>query len=175
MARGEAVAAMKSVKASNTTSAWNCSKRSPGQSRLEELLDAAFQTYRASQPWSVTSELSPKSVRAPANERAMTFNDWHRLFYKLNRSEGSSCCATCRTRQGGAPDHPGRGQDRRVARPDRVASAARAPGRLESDEWEQLINPGRLDRGLHPVLPPTPKGVTTNIRAFRILVRNELP
>ena len=41
------------------------------------------------------------------------------------------------------------------------------------DEWDQLINPSAIVDG-KPVLPPPPPGVTTNARAFRVLVRNEL-
>jgi len=45
------------------------------------------------------------------------------------------------------------------------------------DEWDELVNPGDPLTGPGagiPVLPPAPPGVTTNPRAFRVLVRNEL-
>ncbi|HRN30253.1 MAG TPA: DUF3516 domain-containing protein, partial [Terrimesophilobacter sp.] len=55
---------------------------------LAELLDAAFSTYRASQPWAGDFELSPKAVVRDLYERVMTFNEYvgH---YALDRSEGS--------------------------------------------------------------------------------------
>jgi hypothetical protein len=42
------------------------------------------------------------------------------------------------------------------------------------DEWEELINPTAALAPDAPVLPPAPHRVTTNLRAFRTLVRNEL-
>jgi hypothetical protein len=42
------------------------------------------------------------------------------------------------------------------------------------DEWEELINPSAAVGVERAALPPTPHNVTTNVRAFRILVRNEL-
>jgi hypothetical protein len=78
MARGEAGrgGAKASVKASNTTSAWNCSKRSPwpkpprraARRRVPDL-------SRVPAPVG-DFELSPKSVVRTCNERAMTFNDY---------------------------------------------------------------------------------------------------
>ena len=44
------------------------------------------------------------------------------------------------------------------------------------DEWEELLHPDAAahDAGAHAILPPAPHRLTTNVRAFRILVRNEL-
>jgi len=44
------------------------------------------------------------------------------------------------------------------------------------DEWEELIHPDLAahEAGAHAVVPPAPHRLTTNVRAFRILVRNEL-
>ncbi|BDZ39733.1 hypothetical protein GCM10025863_23470 [Microbacterium suwonense] len=43
------------------------------------------------------------------------------------------------------------------------------------DEWEELVSgAGSLPEGDEPVVPPAPKRLTSNVRAFRILVRNEL-
>src|SRR5690606_8213356 len=45
------------------------------------------------------------------------------------------------------------------------------------DEWEELIagvDDGRVNRPGEPVVPPAPKRLTSNVRAFRTLVRNEL-
>ena len=44
------------------------------------------------------------------------------------------------------------------------------------DEWEELIHPDLAahESTAHAVVPPAPHRLTTNTRAFRILVRNEL-
>src|SRR4051812_36505678 len=54
---------------------------------LEEMLTAAFETFRAGQPWIGDYELSPKSVARDMWERAMTFVEYVG-FYGLARSEG---------------------------------------------------------------------------------------
>src|SRR3978361_710136 len=54
---------------------------------LKELLEAAFETYAASQPWVRDFSLSPKSVVRDMVERAATFGEYCAL-YKLSRSEG---------------------------------------------------------------------------------------
>ncbi len=42
------------------------------------------------------------------------------------------------------------------------------------DEWEELRQGIVQDPGDEPLVPPAPKLLTSNVRAFRILVRNEL-
>jgi hypothetical protein len=45
------------------------------------------------------------------------------------------------------------------------------------DEWSELIagvDNGRFDRPDEPVVPPAPKRLSANTRAFRVLVRNEM-
>jgi hypothetical protein len=49
------------------------------------------------------------------------------------------------------------------------------------DEWEAMINPSVLGlveplagQRAEPVVPPPPPSVVTNLRAFRVLVRNEM-
>jgi len=178
MARGEAVAAMKS-EGIEYDQRMELLEQVTWPKPLEELLDAAFQTYRASQPWVGDFELSPKSVVRDLYERAMTFNDYIG-FYKLNRSEGLVLRYLSDAYRAARQTIPDEAKTEELL--DLIEWLGELVRQVDSsllDEWEQLINPAVLIDGVAieasaPVRPPAPKGVTTNIRAFRILVRNEL-
>jgi superfamily II RNA helicase len=178
MARGEAVAAMKS-EGIEYDQRMELLEEVTWPKPLEELLDAAFQTYRASQPWVGDFELSPKSVVRDLYERAMTFNDYIG-FYKLNRSEGLVLRYLSDAYKAARQTIPDEAKTEELL--DLIEWLGELVRQVDSsllDEWEQLINPVALKDGAAieastPVRPPVPKGVTTNIRAFRILVRNEL-
>ncbi|QNE47093.1 DUF3516 domain-containing protein [Glaciihabitans sp. INWT7] len=173
MARGEAVAAMKS-EGIEYDQRMELLEQITWPKPLEELLDAAFQTYRASQPWVGDFELSPKSVVRDLYERAMTFNDYIG-FYKLNRSEGLVLRYLSDAYKAARQTIPDDAKTEELL--DLIEWLGELVRQVDSsllDEWEQLINPAAAIDASAPVLPPAPKGVTTNIRAFRILVRNEL-
>ncbi len=173
MARGEAVAAMKS-EGIEYDQRMELLEQITWPKPLEELLDAAFQTYRASQPWVGDFELSPKSVVRDLYERAMTFNDYIG-FYKLNRSEGLVLRYLSDAYKAARQTIPDEAKTEELL--DLIEWLGELVRQVDSsllDEWEQLINPAAAIDALTPVLPPTPRGVTGNIRAFRILVRNEM-
>ncbi len=173
MARGEAVAAMKS-EGIEYDQRMELLENVTWPKPLEELLDAAFQTYRASQPWVGDFELCPKSVVRDLYERAMTFNDYIG-FYKLNRSEGLVLRYLSDAYKAARQTIPDEAKTEELL--DLIEWLGELVRQVDSsllDEWEQLINPAAAIDAAAPVLPPTPHGVTTNIRAFRILVRNEL-
>jgi superfamily II RNA helicase len=178
MARGEAVAAMKS-EGIEYDQRMELLEEVTWPKPLEELLDAAFQTYRASQPWVGDFELSPKSIVRDLYERAMTFNDYIG-FYKLNRSEGLVLRYLSDAYKAARQTIPDEAKTEELL--DLIEWLGELVRQVDSsllDEWEQLINPAAAVNGAAieasaPALPPAPKGVTTNIRAFRILVRNEL-
>ena len=143
---------------------------------LEELLEQTFETFARSQPWVRDFELSPKSVVRDLYERAMSFSEFI-AFYQLGRSEGlvlrylsDAYRATRQT----IPE---------AARTEELADLIEWLGELVRqvdssllDEWEALTHPDRVAVGTasEPVLPPTPRSVLTNRRAFLVLVRNEL-
>jgi superfamily II RNA helicase len=54
---------------------------------LADLLDAAFESYRAGHPWIEDQRLSPKSVVRDMFERGLTFSEYV-SYYGLARSEG---------------------------------------------------------------------------------------
>ena len=138
---------------------------------LAELLDAAFETYRRGHPWVADHRLSPKSVVRDMYERAMTFVEYvgH---YGLARSEGlvlRYLADGYKALRQTVPDE---------AKTEDLADLAEWLGELVRqtdssllDEWEQLANPSTVSAA---TLDERPPAVTTNSRAFRVLVRNAL-
>jgi len=172
-AKGEAVAAMKAdgiEYEERMTLLEDVSWPKP----LDELLTGALETYRRAHPWVADARLSPKSVVRDMSERAMTFVEYvgH---YQLARSEGlvlRYLADTYRALRQTVPDE---------AKTEELTDVVEWLGELVRqvdssllDEWEKLaagedaVEEGRppLDRG--------PEGVTRNVRAFRVLVRNAL-
>jgi superfamily II RNA helicase len=172
-ARGEAIAAMKRD-GIEYEERMELLEQITWPKPLEELLDAAFQTYRASQPWVGDFELSPKSVVRDLYERAMTFNDYIG-FYALNRSEGLVLRYLSDAYRAARQTIPDEAKTEELL--DLIEWLGELVRQVDSsliDEWESMVNPvGELGIDA-PVLPPAPHGVTTNVRAFRTLVRNEL-
>jgi hypothetical protein len=140
---------------------------------LKELLDAAFATYSASQAWVNDFELHPKSVVRDMYERAMTFGDYTN-YYKLARSEGLVLRYLSDAYRAARQTIPDEAKTEDLL--DLIEWLGELVRQVDSsllDEWDELVNPGEIVDG-KPVLPPVPPGVTTNARAFRVLVRNEL-
>ena len=172
LARGEAVAAMK-AEGIEYDQRMELLEEVTHPMPLKEFLDAAFATYSSSQAWVTDFELHPKSVVRDMYERAMTFGDYIN-YYKLARSEGlvlRYLSDAYRAARQTIPDE---------AKTDDLLDLIEWLGELVRqvdssllDEWDELVNPGEIVDG-KPVLPPVPPGVTTNARAFRVLVRNEL-
>ncbi len=171
-ARGEAIAAMKS-EGIDYEERMELLEAITYPKPLEELLDAAFATYRASQPWAADFELHPKSVVRDMYERAMTFNEYVG-FSSLARSEGlllRYLSDAFRALRQTIPES---------AKTDEIRDLVEWLGELVRqvdssllEEWEELSHPGaEVDDA--PVVPPPPPSVVTNERAFRVLVRNEL-
>lgn len=172
MARGEAVAAMKS-EGIEYDQRMELLETITHPKPLEELLEAAFETYRASQPWAADFELRPKAVVRDMYERAMTFNEYVG-FYSLGRSEGlllRYLSDAFRAIRQTIPES---------AKTDEIRDLIEWLGELVRqvdssliEEWEELSHPTAL-HGDEPIVPPAPPSVVTNERAFRVLVRNEL-
>ncbi|MEL4317671.1 DUF3516 domain-containing protein [Leifsonia sp. YIM 134122] len=175
VARGEAVAAMKS-EGIEYEERMELLEGITHPRPLAELLDAAYETYAAVQPWVRDFTLSPKSVVRDMYERAMSFGEFI-AFYKLARSEGvvlRYLSDAYRTARQTIP------LDLRTEDlTDLIEWLGELVRQVDSsllDEWNELAHP---DAAAHhaletAVVPPAPSRLTTNIRAFRVLVRNEL-
>ncbi|RJO69463.1 DUF3516 domain-containing protein [Nocardia panacis] len=142
---------------------------------LAELIEPAFETYRAGHPWVSEFAPAPKSVVREMIERAMTFAELI-SHYELARSEGvvlRYLADAYRALRRTVPD---------AARTEELDDITEWLGELVRqvdssllDEWEQLTNPGaesdsdQVAFGAEAVRP-----ITANERAFRVMVRNAL-
>jgi superfamily II RNA helicase len=140
---------------------------------LKELLEYAFETYRASNPWVADAQLSPKSVVRDMWEQAMTFRELVNT-YGLTRSEGAVLrylSDAFKALRSGVPAD---------ARTEEVTDLVEWLGELVRqvdssllDEWEQLTSPDQpLDAPVS--VPARPRPLTGNERAFTAMVRNSL-
>ena len=140
---------------------------------LDELLEAAFETYRASQPWAADFELRPKSVVRDLYENAMTFNEYVG-FQGIARSEGMLLRYLSDAFRAIRQTIPESAKTEEIQ--DLIEWLGELVRQVDSsllEEWEELSHPGAAHDD-EPVVPPPPPSVVTNERAFRVLVRNEL-
>ncbi|MDF2506847.1 MAG: box helicase [Microbacterium sp.] len=178
LARGEAVAAMKS-EGIEYDERMELLEQITYPKPLDELLSAAFETFSAAQPWIRDFELHPKAVVRDMYERAMSFGEYV-AYYKIARSEGVVLRYLSDAYRAASQTIPAEFKDEDLR--DLIEWLGELVRQVDSsllDEWEELIagvDNGRFDPHApdEPIVPPAPKRLTSNIRAFRILVRNEL-
>jgi superfamily II RNA helicase len=140
---------------------------------LADLLEAAYDIYRRGHPWVGDYRLRPKTVVRDMDERAMSFGEYV-AFYQLARSEGvvlrylADAYRTLRRTVPPAAVTP--------ALEDLVEWLGELVRQVDSsllDEWEALragtdeLRPARA-------LDDRPPALTSNTRAFRVLVRNAM-
>jgi superfamily II RNA helicase len=169
-ARGEAVAAMK-AEGVEYDERMELLESVTYPRPLADLLQAAYDIYARGHPWVRDHELSPKAVARDMYERAMTFAEYI-SFYGLARSEGLVLRYLADAYKAMRQTVP---ED---ARTEEVADLIEWLGELVRqtdhsliDEWERLRNPVEEAEHLAADRPPA---VTSNRRAFRVLVRNAL-
>ncbi|MFI7665361.1 DEAD/DEAH box helicase [Nocardia sp. NPDC049526] len=142
---------------------------------LAELIEPAFETYRAGHPWMSEFAPSPKSVVRDMIERSMTFAELI-SHYELARSEGvvlRYLADAYRALRRTVPES---------ARTEDLDDMTEWLGELVRqvdssllDEWEQLTNPGaetdadQLAFGAETVRP-----ISANERAFKVMIRNAM-
>jgi superfamily II RNA helicase len=168
-ARGEAVAAMKADGVEYETR-MELLEDVTYPKPLEDLLEAAYEIYRRGHPWVGDYAVSPKTVARDLFERAMTFPEYVQ-FYSLSRSEGivlRYLADAYKALRQTVPDE---------AKTEELTDLTEWLGELIRqvdsslvDEWEKLTNPDPESA----VLKAQPKTLTSNTRAFRVLVRNAL-
>ncbi|MGW0659385.1 DEAD/DEAH box helicase [Streptodolium elevatio] len=140
---------------------------------LEDLLDHAYEVYRTGHPWVGDHELSPKSIVRTMYEQAMTFVEFTN-FYELARAEGivlRYLASAYKALQQTVPDDLK--TDDLLDLIEWLGEIVRQVDSSLLDEWEQLANPDAVAQG-PDVLDEKTRPVTSNARAFRVLVRNAL-
>jgi superfamily II RNA helicase len=138
---------------------------------LAELLNAAYETYRRGHPWVADYHLSPKSVARDMYERAMTFVEYV-SFYQLSRSEGMVLRYLADAYKALRQTVPEEAKTEELGDlQEWLGELVRQVDSSLLDEWEKLTNP--TDEPEEPEDERVP-AVTTNVRAFRVLVRNAL-
>ena len=138
---------------------------------LEDLLDGAYDIYRRGHPWVADYEVRPKSVVRDMYERAMTFTEYV-AFYGLSRSEGLVLRYLADAYKALRQTVPDEAKTEELT--DLIEWLGEIVRQVDSsliDEWERLRNP--LDAA-EPSRDERPATVTSNVRAFRVLVRNAL-
>ncbi len=138
---------------------------------LEEMLEGAYELYRRGHPWVLDYQLSPKSVVRDMYERALTFTEYV-AYYGLPRSEGLVLRYLADAYKALKQTVPDEAKTEELT--DLIEWLGEIVRQVDSsllDEWERLRNP--LEDGSAPV-DVRPATVTSNVRAFRVLVRNAL-
>ncbi|NMR30275.1 DEAD/DEAH box helicase [Crystallibacter degradans] len=177
-ARGEAVAAMKADGIEYDQRMAMLEEVTYPQP-LAELLFQSFDVYRKSAPWLGDFELAPKSVIRDMYERAMNFSEYVQ-FYSLARSEGILLRYLTDGYKALRQTVPT--EALREDLEDIIAWLGELVRQVDSsllDEWEELTSgAGAADlaaeHAAESVLTKAPPKLTDNVRAFRVMVRNEL-
>ncbi|WP_432278638.1 DEAD/DEAH box helicase [Nocardia carnea] len=173
-ARGEAVAEMK-AEGIEYDERMELLEEITWPKPLADLIEAAYDTYRAGHPWLSEFAPAPKSVVRDMVERAMTFTELI-SYYELARSEGvvlRYLADAYRALRRTVPE---------AARTEELDDLTEWLGELVRqvdssllDEWEQLTGAGaetdaeQLAFGAETVRP-----ITANERAFKVMVRNAM-
>ncbi len=141
---------------------------------LQELLEAAYEIYRAGHPWVADHELRPKAVARDMFERAMSFSEFV-AFYGLARSEGLVLRYLADAYRALRQTVPAEARTEDVEDlTEWLGELVRQTDSSLLEEWESLrAGTDLLADGAAPAASGPPP-VTANRRAFRVLVRNAL-
>jgi superfamily II RNA helicase len=174
-ARGEAVAEMK-AEGMEYEERMDALEDVEHPQPLRDLLEAAYETYRAGHPWVADHQLRPKSVVREMWERAMTFSELVSE-YGLARSEGLVLRYLSDVYKTLVRTVPERVRTEELGDlTEWLGELVRQTDSSLLDEWEQLVHPGEDVAEVRPQADASapPRPLTGNARAFRVLVRNAL-
>ncbi|MGH9078228.1 MAG: DEAD/DEAH box helicase [Acidimicrobiales bacterium] len=146
---------------------------------LADFLYDLFDRYRVVHPWAADHNVAPKSVVRDLFERAMGFAEYV-AHYGLSRSEGlvlRYLSGAYKSLSRAVPEDAK--TEELVDLTEWLGELVRQVDSSLLDEWERLRNPEAAGGGAMEgsavgpdVLAERPPGVSTNRRAFRVMVRN---
>lgn len=141
---------------------------------LADLVEAVYDEYVPGHPWLAETPPSPKAIVRDCFERAMTFGEYV-AFYKLQRTEGlllRYLSDAYRALRQTVPE-ASRTEDFTDIL-EWLGEVTRLVDSSLLDEWAAM---GQLSEGgslVADAAPPADRTVTSNARAFRVLVRNAM-
>lgn len=142
---------------------------------LSDLLFPAFEMYREGHPWISEFALSPKSVVRDMVEKAMTFSELV-SHYGLARSEGLVLRYLADAYRALRQTVPAEARTEELE--DLTEWLGELIRQVDSsllDEWESLTAPGtESDEQQLAFGADTPKPISANTRAFRVMIRNAM-
>src|SRR5579859_3078764 len=136
---------------------------------LADTLEGAYDIYRRGHPWVLDYSLSPKSVVRDMFERALTFPEYV-AYYGLARSEGLVLRYLADAYKALRQTVPDEAKTEELT--DLIEWLGEIVRQVDSsliDEWERLRNPSSSASASSA--GDQPPSVTSNVRAFRVLVR----
>lgn len=142
---------------------------------LRELIESAYETYSAGQPWVRDHELQTKSVVRDMWERAMTFGEFV-AFYQLSRSEGVLLRYLADAYRALRTSVPAEAQTEDLTLiVEWLGEMIRQVDSSLLDEWEDMAN-GTAGGGqeVSPAEVTGPRQLTDNVAAFTVMVRNAM-
>jgi superfamily II RNA helicase len=141
---------------------------------LREFTYDLFDAYRTQHPWVADHNVKPKSVARDMYERVMTFADYVR-HYELNRSEGLVLRYLTDAYKGMVQTVPESAKtDDVYDLTEWLREVVRQTDSSLLDEWERLRDGDEPAAEIAAHEPPAePPRLTANVRAFRLMVRNE--
>ena len=145
---------------------------------LAELLEATYELYRESHPWLSEDLLGPKSIVREIYEQGMSFTDFVSR-YQLARSEGlvlRYLTDAYRTIRQTVPDSHRTPELEDLS--EWLGETIRQTDSSLLDEWEALTDPEAVARRAAELaahqLPPSPRPISKQDRAFRVMIRNAM-
>lgn len=140
---------------------------------LREMLWNAFTAWSTHHPWVGGETVRPKSITRDLFERAMTFREYV-TFYGLKGAEGVLLRYLSDTYKAMLQTIPADGRSEQVTDIiEWLGALVRHTDSSLIDEWEKMTAP-QIDVEDEEIRPPAPVDITTNRRAFRVMVRNEV-
>jgi hypothetical protein len=142
---------------------------------LAELLTATYEIYRERHPWLREDALSPKSIVREMYEQGMSFTDFVGR-YQLARSEGlvlRYLTDAYRTLRQTVPEAHRTPELEDLG--EWLGETVRQTDSSLLDEWEALNDPEHVRADVaHHEPPPSPRPISKQDRAFRVMVRNAM-